>query len=69
MTLPCRTVQHERSDMKKRKHDGDIMEWGTHSGKQLGDIPDSYWKWFLAQPWSVKYPDLVEYAKVCEEGD
>jgi uncharacterized protein (DUF3820 family) len=47
-------------------NDESIMPWGKHKGQRLGDIEDSYWKWFLEQDWSSKWPQLVEYAKLAE---
>ena len=48
-------------------HDDDRMRFGKWKGYRLGEVPDSYWLWFLAQDWSGEYPDLVEYAKLAEE--
>lgn len=48
-------------------HDESIMPFGKHKGKKLGEVPDSYWLWFLQQEWSSKYPELVEYAQAVEE--
>lgn len=48
-------------------HDDSPMPFGKHKGMRLGDIPDSYWMWFLDQTWSSQWPDLVSYAKCCEE--
>jgi len=45
-----------------RLSDSDIMPFGAHKGKELRDVPDSYWKWFLKQSWCDVFPDLVEYA-------
>lgn len=28
--------------------------FGKHQGKQLKDIPDSYWTWLLKQDWFMK---------------
>jgi len=49
-------------DGKGRLTDDDPMPIGKHKGKRLGDVPDSYWAWFLDQDWCDKYPKLVEYA-------
>ena len=38
------------------------MLWGKHLGKRLGDVPDSYFRWFLQQDWCDEHPELVEYA-------
>jgi len=46
-------------------HDDDLMPIGNHAGKRLGDVPDSYWRWFVDQPWSEeKYPALFDYGMV-----
>jgi len=39
-----------------------IMPFGMHKGERLGQVPDSYWRWFLDQDWCDTYPDLVTYA-------
>jgi len=55
--------------MASKLHDDSIMPFGTHKDKKLGDIPDSYWLFFLKQTWCDKWPDLVEYANNCIEDD
>lgn len=50
-----------------RLNDDTKMPFGTWVGARLGKIPDSYWRWFLKQEWSSKYPDLVKYAQLVEE--
>lgn len=54
---------------KPRLTDDDMMPFGTHLRKRLGDVPDDYWIWFLKQDWCDQYPDLVEYANLCVEED
>lgn len=49
--------------------DTDRMPFGLHKGKYLYDISDAYWRWFLKQDWSKRWPKLVEYAKVAEGED
>ena len=49
------------SNVTKLDDDSD-MPFGTHQGKRLGDVPDHYWRWFLAQDWCDQWPDLVAYA-------
>lgn len=49
-----------------RLSDDDHMPFGKFAGQRLGDVPDWYFLWFLKQPWSKDYPDLVRYAKVVE---
>ena len=53
--------------MGERLDDDSLMPFGTHKGKRLGEIPDSYWLWFLKQEWCEQWPDLLEYAKVVED--
>lgn len=55
--------------MSARLHDDDLMPFGTHRDKRLGDIPDDYWKWFLSQGWCDTWPELVEYANLVVEDD
>lgn len=38
------------------------MLFGKWAGKRLGEVPDSYFQWFLRQDWCDEHPDLVEYA-------
>ena len=47
--------------------DDSIMPFGKHKGSRLGDVPDSYWRWFLGQDWCDDWPELVEYANLCFE--
>jgi hypothetical protein len=60
---------NRRITMASKLHDDSIMPFGTHKDKKLGDIPDSYWLFFLKQTWCDKWPDLVEYANNCIEDD
>lgn len=53
--------------MGKKLSDTDKMPFGHFKDQELGEIPDWYWLWFLKQTWSNKHPDLVTYAKACEE--
>lgn len=48
-------------------HDDSKMPFGKHKGKRLGDVPDSYWRWFLEQDWCDEWPDLVEYANLIDQ--
>jgi uncharacterized protein (DUF3820 family) len=48
-------------------HDDSIMPFGKYKGEKLGKIPDHYWLWFKEQDWASKYPDLLAYAKLCDE--
>jgi uncharacterized protein (DUF3820 family) len=43
------------------------MPFGKHKGQRLGNVPDSYWRWFLGQDWCDEYPQLVEYANLIED--
>lgn len=45
-------------------HDDDVMPFGAHRGKKLGEIPSSYWDWFLNQKWRDQWPSLVQYAEI-----
>ena len=49
--------------------DDSPMPFGKHKGQRLGDVPDSYFKWFLNQAWCDDYQDLVEYANNVTEGE
>lgn len=42
--------------------DDSLMPFGANEGKRAGDVPDTYWMWFLNQPWSAYKPDFVDYA-------
>lgn len=53
---------------RRSLNDDDIMPISQeHKGKTLGEVPDSFWRWFLAQPWCDDYPDLVEYANYVDD--
>ena len=47
--------------------DDDLMTFGKYKGFRLGEVPDSYFRWFLEQDWSSDFPELVQYAKLAEE--
>ena len=47
-------------------NDDTKMPFGKHKGERLGDVPDSYLRWFLNQDWCNDWPDLVEYAKAMD---
>lgn len=53
--------------MATKLTDSDAMPFGKYKGQQLGDVPDSWFLWFLEQDWCDKFPDLVEYANLVEE--
>jgi hypothetical protein len=42
--------------------DDSSMPFGIHKGTRLGDLPDSYFRWFLERDWCDEWPDLVQYA-------
>lgn len=48
-------------------HDDSLMWFGVHKDERLGDIDDGYWRWFLKQEWSSKYPGLVRYAQAVDD--
>ena len=50
-----------------KRHDDNLMPFGKWKGQRLGEVPDSYWKWFLRQDWCDRYPKLVEYANLVVE--
>lgn len=55
---------------RTKLHDEQPMPFGKYKGQRLGDVPDSYWRWFLRQDWSGRDPDLhdlLEYALLVEE--
>ncbi len=54
---------------RTKLHDDDRMPFGKWKGSRLGEVPDSYWRWFLGQDWSGQYPDLVEYANLVDESE
>lgn len=49
---------------RRRLNDDDKMPFGKYKGQKLGDVPDSYWQWFIEQDWCDEWPDLVEYANI-----
>ena len=54
-------------DHRTRLSDDDRMPFGKYKGQRLGEVPDSYWRWFLSQDWCDQWPSLVEYANLIEE--
>lgn len=52
---------------KRALSDDDRMPIGKWKDRRLGEIPDHYWRWFIQQDWSNKYPDLLEYGQIVEE--
>ena len=54
---------------RTRLDDDSRMPFGKYRGQRLGDVPDSYWRWFLSQDWCDEWPDLVEYANLIDEGE
>jgi len=59
------------SDLSNRTwlNDDDTMPFGKHKGQRIGDVPDSYWRWFLQQDWCDEWPHLVKYANLTVEED
>ena len=51
-----------RKGRQVRLTDDDSMPFGKHKGERLGDVPSTYFQWFLKQPWCDDWPNLVEYA-------
>ena len=48
-----------------RLKDDDIMLFGQHKGRPLGDVPVDYWEWNVQQDWfREKFPDLYDYANI-----
>lgn len=46
-------------------NDNDIMPFGVHKGRKLGEIPGAYFAWLMDQKWcEEKYPDLWSYALI-----
>lgn len=56
-----------KNSNRTKLHDDDKMLFGKWKGTRLGEVPDSYWRWFLKQDWATEHPDLVEYAQLVEE--
>ena len=50
-------------------HDDSTMPFGKYKGSRLGDVPDSYWRWFIGQDWCDEWPDLVTYANLVVEDE
>lgn len=49
---------------KTNRIDGDygeeVVPFGKHAGKQVGDVPESYMRWCLDQEWfETQYPELM----------
>lgn len=54
---------------RTKLHDGDLMPFGKYKDKPIGEVPDSYWRWFLTQTFCDQFPDLVEYANLIVEDE
>lgn len=54
---------------RTKLHDESPMPFGKYKGRPLGEVPDSYWNWFLGQDFCDQYPDLVEYANLIMEDE
>jgi hypothetical protein len=59
----------KKSSNRTKLHDDSLMPFGVHKNKRLGDVPDSYFKWFLQQSWAKDWPDLYAYAKLVEDSE
>lgn len=35
--------------------------FGLHKGKRMKDVPSEYLDWMDGQPWSHKWPEVVDY--------
>ena len=62
-----RQLRKGETPMTNALHDDSLMPFGKHKGERLGEVPDDYFRWFLTQDWANDYPDLVDYAIICEE--
>jgi len=51
-----------------RLTDDSRMPFGKYKGRRLGEVPDDYWRWFVAQDWCDEYPELVEYGNLVVDG-
>lgn len=38
------------------------MPFGAYKDHEIGLVPFKYWRWFLEQSWSEKWPAVVTYA-------
>ena len=47
--------------------DDSIMPFGKYKGQKLGEVPDSYLRWFLGQDWCDQWPELLEYANLIDD--
>ena len=63
-----KTIAEQLSN-RTHLHDDSKMPFGKHKGKRLIEVPVSYWKWFLKQPWCWKESALMEYAELAIEED
>ena len=43
--------------------DTDLFPFGKNKGIPMEKVPASYLDWMIDQPWSSKYPDVVEYVE------
>lgn len=60
-----REREQQRLDgLKTSLTDNDVMKWGTHVDKKLGDVPFRYWRWFVEVEWAREHPELLAYAEL-----
>lgn len=53
----------EYEEPEEIPHSEDTFPFGTHAGKPMHEVPDRYYIFLLAQPWIIKWPTVLSYAK------
>ena len=57
-------LELEEPEVKEEiEHSDDKFPFGTHAGKPLHEVPDKYYLFLLNQPFIIKYPSVLNYAK------
>jgi hypothetical protein len=50
-------------DEKPHQEAEPLFPFGTHKGKPMSEVPDSYYNFLLGQPWVSKWPTVQLYAQ------
>lgn len=55
------------TEIRTHYTDDDLMPFGTHKGKKLGDLRAQYLLWLGDQEWIDEWPMLAGYIEWCRK--